>query len=229
MTNARKVRPRTVPRRVSVAFRIALSGEPVARKTDAKPNNTIRDLLMDLCVATGRGYSETALPFEDQRLLNSAALAHYGVRGGAVELGMVAAMPSNPTEQLRKLRFRLCVRGCEYHGITVGIEGRPACFDRSRGTFANLARAEMLAPAFHGHEIVLRSGPSQFHEGETKRTFVNRRGDFIVGEMVRDILAFERMGRPKSRWQGGMDAWHVHLEGIQRNKDGHGYCIIWGS
>ena len=87
----------------------------------------------------------------------------------------------------------------------------------------------MLAPAFHGHEIVLRSGPSQFHEGETKRTFVNRRGYFTAGEMVRNILAIERVDRPKSRWQGGVDACHVYFEGMQRNEDGHGYCIYWGS
>ena len=106
MTNARKVRPRMVPRRVSVAFRKALSGEPVAHKTKAKPSSKIGDLLMDLCVATGREYEETALLFKDQRLLNSAALARYGIWGGAVELGMVAAVPSNPTEQLQELRFQ---------------------------------------------------------------------------------------------------------------------------
>ena len=218
-----------VPRRVSVTFRKALSGEPVTHKTKVKPTGEIRDVLMELCVATGRAYPDTALLFQGQRLLNSVTLARCGIQGGAVELAVVAVQ-SEPTAQLQDLSFELYVAP---HG-SINIKDRPPeYFDAARDEFRSLSPVEWLAPAFHGHEIVFWEPPSKFHEGETKRSFLNKRGYFTVHEMVHHIIAFENVARPKSRWWGGkvgeVDTHHVFFEGIQRAADGHSYFIVWGS
>ena len=66
-----------------------------------------------------------------------------------------------------------------------------------------LTMDEMRTLALNGYEIEFFEGPNEFNEfqvGETRRTFVNRRGYFTVAEMAQNTVAFERMERPKAKW-----------------------------
>ena len=84
----KKLRPRMVPRRVSIDFRWALSGEPVAHAAIMRPGGKVGAVLTGLCEALGRPCEETGLVFEGKRLRSRDTLARSGLRG-AVELGRV--------------------------------------------------------------------------------------------------------------------------------------------
>lgn len=64
----------------------------------------------------------------------------------------------------------------------------------------------------------------------TKRTYTNKKGYFTVYEMIKNIVKFESVERPKSLWFGGVDCHHVFFEGIHSNSALNGsYCVSWGS
>ena len=79
---------------VAIEFYMALSGEPVAYKTEAEPDSNVGALLPGLCAATGLIEEETALVFEGECLSNDATLARPGIRGAA-QIGVVVLLPSH--------------------------------------------------------------------------------------------------------------------------------------
>tara|TARA_B100000482_G_C12579713_1_gene287370 strand:+ start:105 stop:608 length:504 start_codon:yes stop_codon:yes gene_type:complete len=64
--------------------------------------------------------------------------------------------------------------------------------------------------------------------GTTSMTF-NKEGGFSCWDVVQNILAFEKLDRPKSRWFGGVDCHHIFYEGICFNDDKTTLAIRWGS
>ena len=105
-------------------------------------------------------------------------------------------------------------------------------FFSKRDDFVNLTKEQLSMPGFIGSSITFHNiWKNQKNKvvAETKHTFTNEKGYFTVKEMVKNIVEFEKLDRPKSLWFGGVDCHHIYFEGILKNKDGDTYCICWGS
>lgn len=104
-------------------------------------------------------------------------------------------------------------------------------FSKQRNDFVDLTQEQLSMPGFIGDWIT-------FHNiwvnkdkvvAQTKRTYTNQKGYFTVEEMVKNIVKFEKLDRPKTSWFGGVDCHHIFFEGISKNKDNATYGIHWGS
>ena len=61
----------------------------------------------------------------------------------------------------------------------------------------------------------------------TTKTFKKKEG-FSCWDVIKNIIAFEKIDRPNSLWFGGIDCHHVFYEGLVLNKNGT-ISICWGS
>jgi hypothetical protein len=104
-------------------------------------------------------------------------------------------------------------------------------FNKSRDDFDDLTEEQLAMPGFKGKKITFRNTWVQNKKvvGKTTCKFTNTRGYFTVQEMVKNIVKFEKVDRPKSCWFGGVDCHHIFFEGIYKNKDDKTYGICWGS
>jgi hypothetical protein len=62
----------------------------------------------------------------------------------------------------------------------------------------------------------------------TTKTFT-KEGGFSCWDVIKNIVKFEKLDRPKTKWFGGIDCHHVFYEGIHFNKDNKTLGISWGS
>lgn len=95
-----------------------------------------------------------------------------------------------------------------------------------------LTKEELNAVGFVGKEFTLHNtwlNNKKKLVGETKITFTNDKDYFTIQEIVRRIIQFEKLDRPKTSWFGGVDCHHIYFEGIHLNRDKAGYGISWGS
>ena len=105
-------------------------------------------------------------------------------------------------------------------------------YDRKKGEFSNLTQEQLSTVGYKGKSITFENvwlNNKNKKVGETKCTYTNTKGYFTVEEMVKNIVKFEQVDRPKSCWFGGVDCHHIFFEGIHKNKNGKTYCIHWGS
>lgn len=95
-----------------------------------------------------------------------------------------------------------------------------------------LSQADLRQPAFHGSVLTLYSNWRD-HRGATVdttcRSFRSTKGYFTVAEVVANIVAFEKIDRPKSLWFGGIDCHHVFFEGLHAAELPGTYGVSWGS
>ena len=127
---------------------------------------------------------------------------------------------SGPTPMLRSLNFVVHVettntspqRGMllnrfeEPDSEMVSLNAGPLeRFDDALNEHIELKRDELKQPGFIGSELPLdsiwktRDGRTV---AETRRTFKTRKGFFTVSEVVKAVEEFERVDRPKSKWNG---------------------------
>ena len=95
-----------------------------------------------------------------------------------------------------------------------------------------LTKRELEAVGFVGEQFILHNTWKNDNNevvAETKKTFKNQKGYFTIKEIVKHIVNFERVDRPKTSWFGGVDCHHIYYEGIHLNRDKAGYGIGWGS
>ena len=64
---------------------------------------------------------------------------------------------------------------------------------------------------------------------KTRRTHKSNKGFFTITQLVKIIVKFERIDRPKSNWFGGVDCHHIYFEGLRLNKTKDAFSINWGS
>ena len=62
----------------------------------------------------------------------------------------------------------------------------------------------------------------------TTKTF-KKNGGFSCWDVIQNIVKFEKLDRPKTKWFGGVDCHHIFYEGIHFNKDKKTLGISWGS
>ena len=105
-------------------------------------------------------------------------------------------------------------------------------YDKKKQEMVRLTDEELSLPAFKGKTITLKSvwvNDKQKVVNEPKRTYENTKGFFSIKEMVKIVVQFEKLDRPKTKWFGGIDCHHVFFEGFRKNKDNKTYGIHWGS
>jgi hypothetical protein len=153
-----------------------------------------------------------------------------------------------PTPALQKLVFNLQIETTNtspQHGallnrfeepdsaITSLHAGTLEYFDRARNACIQLTTDERHKPAYMGKKLVLES-VWQDQKGRivdtTRREYTNEDKDyFTVKEVVKRIVDFERIDRPKSQWFGGIDCHHIFFEGLRPNSKRDAFQIRWGS
>ena len=118
-------------------------------------------------------------------------------------------------------------------------------YDRESGEFNELTEEELNDVAFGDKQITLeskryisdlsnmRSLEVDFSKVEmsdsTIMEFTAKNNDyFTFQELLDNIITFEKIDRPKTKWFGGVDCHHVYFEGIHLSKTGT-YSVCWGS
>ena len=104
-----------------------------------------------------------------------------------------------------------------------------------------LSDDELQKPGFYGNVMALRCDQYDdiyddlldYHTGElmasTEQVYHATKGYFTIAETRANIIAFETLHRPKTKWQGSIDQHHVFFEGLHLNPDGKTFRATWGS
>ena len=123
------------------------------------------------------------------------------------------------------------------------VSSPPSFYDKNGSEeIIELTPAQLSKPGFNGDDVTFKNGASHDSPLVSRKqssgggcdvnstmTFHNKTGFFTVQEMIHNIVAFEKMDRPKTKWFGGVDCHHTYYQGLELNEDGKSYEVMWGS
>tara|TARA_B100000085_G_C18562441_1_gene520148 strand:+ start:663 stop:1214 length:552 start_codon:yes stop_codon:yes gene_type:complete len=96
-------------------------------------------------------------------------------------------------------------------------------YNNEKEDFDYLLEDDLNQPGYYGNEITFHQSyidrKTKEIIADTKKTYYNDKGLFTIKEMVDNIVDFEKLDRPSTKWFGGIDCHHTYYEGIFPNKE----------
>ena len=139
----------------------------------------------------------------------------------------VSMFGPGPTYMMQDCNFSLNIRD---NGEIVGIVSSPVIIDEAT---SDLIEIDLNEVGFIGDDITLYTeDENEVGKTRTLHKVLSNKGYFTIGEMIKIIIDFERIDRPKISGFCNINTHHVFYEGIHETESEsckNSYNIFWGS
>ena len=86
-----------------------------------------------------------------------------------------------------------------------------------------LPEYDLNKPGYYGNQITFQqcyiNEETETIIADNQKTYRNNKGFFTIEELVENIVDFEKLDRPSTKWFGCIDCHHTCYEGIYPNKE----------